>query len=141
MDSGKKMDSEKKQPVEALFTNQAPTPAGHYVQATRHDRIVYVSGQLPVCADGTHAPEASFEDQAKQALDNLLAVLWASGSSPERLLKVSVYIVGVKNWPAFNAAYAKVLGPVKPARTVVPVPELHYGYLVEIDAVAAVNPA
>jgi enamine deaminase RidA (YjgF/YER057c/UK114 family) len=46
--------------------------------------------------------------------------------------------VGVENWPEFNRIYSDMLGDAKPARTVVPVPELHYGYLVEIDAIAAI---
>ncbi|EPC03412.1 hypothetical protein L861_17900 [Litchfieldella anticariensis FP35 = DSM 16096] len=126
--------------IATVLTDQAPTPAGHYVQATACGGMVFVSGQLPVRPDGAHAPEASFQDQAWQALDNLLAVVRASGSSPERLLKVTAYIVGVENWPQFNSVYAEALGDIKPARAVVPVPELHYGYLVEIDAVAAVDP-
>ena len=67
----------------------------------------------------------------------LLAVALAAGSSVENLLKVTVYIVGIENWPRFNAIYADLLGDVRPARSVVPVPHLHYGYLVEIDAIAA----
>ncbi|MCE9662589.1 RidA family protein [Halomonas sp. M5N1S17] len=125
--------------IATVLTDQAPVPAGHYVQATVYGGMVYVSGQLPVRPGGTHAPEASFQDQARQALDNLLAVVRAAGSSPERLLKVTAYIAGVENWPHFNSVYADVLGDIKPARAVVPVPELHYGYLVEIDAVAAVD--
>lgn len=134
------MESENRYLIETVSTERAPTPAGHYVQATRHDGVVYISGQLPVHPDGTHTPDAPFERQAKRALDNVMAVLEAAGSSPQRLLKVTAYIVGVQNWPAFNAVYAEVLGPAKPARAVVPVPELHHGYLVEIAAVAAVEP-
>lgn len=125
--------------IATVLTDKAPTPAGHYVQATVYGGMVHVSGQLPVRADGSHAPEAAFEDQARQALANLLAVVRAAGSSPERLLKVTAYVVGVENWPQFNAVFAEALGDIKPARAVVPVPELHYGYLVEIDAVAAVD--
>jgi 2-iminobutanoate/2-iminopropanoate deaminase len=121
-----------------VLTDLAPEPAGHYAQATICNGLAYVSGQLPVRPDGVHAPTASFEDQARQALDNLLAVVAASGSSPEHILKVTAYIVGVENWPRFNAIYAAALGDARPARSVVPVPELHYGYLVEIDAIAAI---
>lgn len=128
-----------KNDIATVLTDQAPLPAGHYVQATVCGGMVHVSGQLPVRPDGSHAPEASFQDQARQALDNLLAVVRAAGSSPERLLKVTAYIVGVENWSQFNLVYAEALGDIKPARAVVPVPELHYGYLVEIDAVAAVG--
>lgn len=125
--------------IVTVSTDAVPAPAGHYVQATVIGGMVFVSGQLPVRPDGTHAPEASFEDQVGQALDNLQAVVTAAGSSLQRLLKVNAYIVGVENWPRFNEIYAARLGTSKPARAVVPVPELHYGYLVELDAVAAVD--
>ena len=49
---------------------------------------------------------------------------------------MTAYIAGVENWPAFNRIYAEVFGEAKPARTVVPVPELHHGYLVEVEAIA-----
>ncbi|TDR52063.1 reactive intermediate/imine deaminase [Halomonas ventosae] len=125
--------------IVTVMTDRAPAPAGHYFQATVCGGMVHVSGQLPVRADGTHPPEASFGDQARQALDNLLAVVRVAGSSPERLLKVTAYIVGVENWPHFNSVFSEALGDIKPARAVVPVPELHHGYLVEVDAVAAVD--
>ena len=126
--------------ITSVLTDQAPAPAGHYVQATVCGGTVFVSGQLAIRPDGTHAPELSFEDQARQALNNLLPVVRAAGSSPARLLKVTAYIVGIENWPRFNVVYAEMLGDINPARTVVPVPELHYGYQVEIDAMAAINP-
>jgi reactive intermediate/imine deaminase len=121
-----------------ILTANAPAPGGHYSQAVRHAGLVYISGQLPIEPDGTHRPEADFDDQARLAIRNMIAVAEAAGSSVENLLKVTVYIVGVENWPRFNAVYAQILGDVRPARSVVPVPELHYGYLVEIDAVAAI---
>jgi enamine deaminase RidA (YjgF/YER057c/UK114 family) len=52
-----------------------------------------------------------------------------------------VYIADIAHWPAFNTIYAEMMGGHRPARTVVPVPQLHYGYLVEMDAIAAVMPA
>jgi reactive intermediate/imine deaminase len=123
--------------ITPVSTAKAPAAAGHYVQALKHGGLVYVSGQLPVAPDGSHHPEAAFEAQARQAIGNLIAVAEAAGASVETLLKVTVYLVGVANWPRFNAVYAQMLGEVRPARSVVPVPELHYGYLVEIDAIAA----
>ena len=69
-------------------------------------------------------------------LDNLFAVLAAAGSSPDRVLKVTVYVAGIAYWPAFNRLYAEAFGDAKPARCVVPVPELHHGYLVEVEAIA-----
>lgn len=120
-----------------VFTPDAPAPGGHYSQAVVHGGLVYVSGQLPVVAGSPHDTAAPFDVQARRALGNLLAILKAAGSSPASLIKVSAYIVGVENWPPFNAVYAEMLGDARPARSVITVPELHYGYLIELDAVAA----
>jgi len=118
-------------------TNEAPQPLGHYVQAMKYRGIIYVSGQLPIRPDGSHTIGASFEDQTKQALANLLSIVKAAGGTPEAILKITAYIVGADNWPVFNRTYAEIMGEVRPARSVVPVTSLHYGYLVELDAVAA----
>ena len=69
----------------------------------------------------------------------MLAILAAAGGTPQQLVRVTAYIVGVANWPRFNAIYAALLPDVRPARTVVPVSELHYGFLVEIDAIAVLT--
>jgi len=125
--------------IESISTKGAPTPKGHYSQAIRPGGLIYVSGQLPLSPDGTHRIDANFEEQAKMALDSLFAILRAANSDPQRLLKVTAYIVGIENWPKFNAIYTAALGDARPARSVVPVPELHYGCLIEIDAIAASN--
>ncbi|WP_330214135.1 RidA family protein [Pseudomonas sp. Z18(2022)] len=117
-------------------TATASQPAGHYAQAVSHQGTLYISGQLPVSPDGRHNIEASFAEQAQVALDNLLAILKAAGGLPADLVKVTVYVVGVKHWPEFDDLYAAALGDHRPARAVVPVPELHHGYLIEIEAVA-----
>ncbi|MFE1603025.1 RidA family protein [Methylobacterium sp. ID0610] len=124
-------------PIERVSTARAPAPAGHYAQATAWRDLVFVSGQLPLRADGTHAANETFEVQARQALANLLAIVDAARSRPDRVMRVTAYVVGIENWPVFDRIYAELFGKAKPARAVVPVPELHHGYLVEIEAVAA----
>lgn len=123
--------------IEHVFVEGAAPPAGHYSPATACGDLVFVSGQLPSRLDGTHTADQPFEIQARQVLDNLFAVLAAAGSSRDRLLKVTVYIADIAYWPEFNRLYAEALGGAKPARCVVPVPELHHGYLVEVEAIAA----
>lgn len=122
--------------VTSITTGDAPQPAGHYAQATLAGGQIYISGQLPIRADRSDLEDRSFEAQAEQAIANMLAILAAAGGEPRHLARVTAYIVDVANWPRFNGVYARMLGDAKPARTVVPVPELHHGYLVEIDAVA-----
>lgn len=122
--------------MNVIHTPTAATPAGHYAQAIGHAGTLYISGQLPVSADGRHNLSAPFAEQVRLALANLLAILTAAGGKPEDLVKVTVYVVGVQHWPAFDQVYAAALGEHRPARAVVPVPELHHGYQVEIEAVA-----
>lgn len=122
-----------------ILTDQAPAPAGHYAQAIRAGDMLYVSGQLPIRADKAPLDDMGFAAQARQAIANMLAILEAAAGRASDLCRVTAYIVGVENWPEFNRVYADMLGDARPARTVVPVPELHYGYLVEIDAVAALR--
>jgi hypothetical protein len=79
---------------------------------------------------------ASFEAQAKLVLNNFLAILDAAGAKKQDVLKVTAYIVSAENWPLFNQIFAEAFGEHRPSRSVVPVPELHHGYLIEIDGVA-----
>ncbi len=125
--------------VEPISTDAAPKPAGHYSQGIAHGDLVFVSGQLPVSLEGKALADKSFEEQVRHALANMLSIVKAAGSGPDRVLKVTAFIVGVEHWPAFNKVYAELMGAHKPARTVVPVPHLHYGYLVEMDAIAALR--
>ena len=125
--------------MKLVSTNAAPAARGHYSQALIHGGLVYVAGQLPIVPGEPDKRLASFDEQARRVIDNVLAILAAAGSGADLILKVTVYIADVAHWPAFNAIYAEKLGGHKPARTVVPVPALHYGYLVEMDAVAALR--
>ncbi|MDE2475557.1 MAG: RidA family protein [Alphaproteobacteria bacterium] len=123
--------------IERITTDKAPKPAGHYSQACVHGDLIFVSGQLPISPDGKVLGDRSFEEQARQAIANMLSIARAAGSGPDRVLKVTAFIVGIENWPAFNGVYAEIMGAHKPARAVVPVPALNHGCLIEIEAIAA----
>ena len=111
-------------------------PRGHYSHAVSAGGLVFVSGQLPVTPDGQLLADAPFEVQARQTLDNVSAALRSAGSSVGNLVQVRVYVTDIELWPAFNAIYAQWCGAARPARAVVPVPKLHYGFLIEIEATA-----
>ena len=111
-------------------------PRGHYSHAVRAAGLVFVAGELPVAADGRLLNEASFEEQTRQVLANVEAALRSAGSSVDKLVQVRVYVTNVEQWPAFNALYAQWCGDARPARIVVPVPNLHYGFPVEREATA-----
>ena len=124
--------------MRTVATPRAPAARGHYSQALVHGGVAYIAGQLPIDPDDPARRLADFESQARQVIANVLAIVEAAGSAPEGILRATVYITDIAHWPAFDRIYAEMLGGHKPARTVVPVAQLHYGYLVEMDAMAAV---
>lgn len=77
-------------------------------------------------------------EQATQALGKVKAVLEAAGSRLDRVLKVTVYVSDIALWSEIDAAYRAFFGGHKPARSVVPTRDLHYGFKVEVDAIAAI---
>lgn len=125
--------------MKVIFTENAPSPAGHYAQAIIHNDIVYVSGQLPVEPKSGEKKTGPIEEQAEQALKNLAEILKAAGSDVNRILKVTVYLADISLWERLNAVYARFFDEHRPARSVVPAPNLHFGFQVEIDAIAAVK--
>jgi 2-iminobutanoate/2-iminopropanoate deaminase len=126
----------KRRAIRTVATDGAPAPSGHYAQATVAGGLLFISGQLPFRPGGGALADASFEVQASQALANLLAILYAAGSAPELLARVTVYVVDIRHWAKFDAIFAEMVPPARPARAVVPVPELHHGFLIEIEAIA-----
>ncbi len=125
--------------MKVIFTENAPRPAGHYAQAIVHNDTVYVSGQLPVEPKSGEKKTGPIEEQAEQALENLAEILKAAGSDVNHVLKVTVYLADISLWERLNAVYARFFGEHRPARSVVPTPNLHFGFQVEIDAIAAVK--
>ncbi len=124
--------------IQTIQVPSEPTPGGHYSYATVHAGTVYVSGLLPISQDGSTDAALPFAHQVQVVLARLDAVLHAAGSSREHLLKVTVYLTDIAHWPEFNRLYALHMGTHKPARAVVPVPQLHFGFALELDAIAAV---
>jgi 2-iminobutanoate/2-iminopropanoate deaminase len=118
-------------------TDDAPLPVGHYSQAVSHDGLVFVAGQLPIDPRDPARPPGDAEEQTERTLRNVEAILEASGSGLDCLLSVTIYVSDIGLWPRVNAAYARILGEHRPARAIVPVKELHHGYLVEIQAIAS----
>ena len=126
--------------IERINPNTLAAPGGHYSHAVVAGGLVFVSGQLPIAPSGEKLNRASFDDQARQVLANVAAALAAAGSGVAQLVQVRVYVTDMAHWPAFNTLYADWAGSHRPARAVVPVPSLHHGFLIEIEAVAARMP-
>ncbi|WP_087689819.1 MULTISPECIES: RidA family protein [unclassified Pandoraea] len=122
--------------IEEVNVPTLQPPRGHYSHGVCANGFVFVSGQLPITPEGERLVGAPFAVQAKQALDNVAAILTACGTRIERLVQVRVYITNVDDWGPFNEVYTAWAGDAKPARAVVPVPALSHGVAVEIEATA-----
>ena len=121
---------------EAIRTDGAPKAIGPYEQAIRIDGWVFTAGQIPLDPKTGNLVEGGIAPQTRQALANLKAVLAASGSSLDRVVKATVFLKNMSDFPAMNEIYAEYFGGSKPARSTVAVAELPRGALVEIDLVA-----
>jgi 2-iminobutanoate/2-iminopropanoate deaminase len=124
--------------IKRINTPNAPTPAGHYSQATVYNGLVFVAGQLSILPNGEHK-FGSIEDQTEQALRNVHEILKAAGSDWDRVLKINISVADINLWDGVNKVYSRVLGEHRPARAVIPTGKLHYEFLIEIEAVAATD--
>jgi len=113
----------------------APPPAGHYSPAVEAGGFVFVSGML-ASTDPADAQKMDFEAQTRQVLARCAQALAAAGCSLNQVAQCTVYVVGGHHWADFNRVYKEVFGEHRPARAVVPVPELNHGFLVEVTMTA-----
>jgi 2-iminobutanoate/2-iminopropanoate deaminase len=126
--------------MRTISTPDAPAPAGHYSQAVVHGGLAYVAGQLPLDpATGELVGPGDIEAQTTRVFHNVEAVLRAAGSRLDLVLSLTVYVTDRSLWGQVNGVCARVFGPHRPARAVVPVPELRHGCLIEVQAVAVVE--
>ena len=123
--------------IRTILTPEAPAPGGHYSQAVVYNGLVFVAGQLAIDPKTGERLTGSIEEQTEQCLKSISAILQAAGSGLNRVLKMTIYISDIELWGAVNSVYARVMAEHRPARAVVPVKDLHYGFKIEIEAVAA----
>jgi len=122
-----------------ISTQNAPSPSGHYSQAIVHENMVYVSGQLPIDPLTGEKRLGSIEEQTEQALKNLSRILKAANSDIGQVIKTTVYVSDIELWDRVNTVYSRFFGEHRPARAVVPTRDLHFGFKIEIEAIAAVT--
>ena len=121
-----------------ISTKKASPAGGHYSQAVVANGIVTISGLLPITPDGVKLADKSFAEQVKCVFANLDAILEAAGTNKTKLVNCRVYVSNIDSWGEFNNLYADYLQETRPARCVVPVPHLHYGLQLELEAAATV---
>ena len=125
--------------METIITDKAPPALGHYAQGIKRGDTIYVSGQLPIDPQDPDKKITDIKEQTVQTLKNLIEVVKAGGGTANTIVKVTLFITNLDEWPAINEAYATVLGDHKPTRSAVPVTGLPKGFGIEIEAIAYVQ--
>jgi 2-iminobutanoate/2-iminopropanoate deaminase len=118
-------------------TDQAPAAIGPYSQAVIHNGVVYCSGQIALDPKSMELVAGGVEDQTRQVLKNLRAVLNAAGTDFDLVLRCGVFLASMDDFQAVNALYAEAFGEARPARAAIAAKTLPKGALVEIDCIAA----
>jgi 2-iminobutanoate/2-iminopropanoate deaminase len=120
-------------------TDQAPKAIGPYSQGIIANGFVFCSGQIPIDPATNELNTGSIEDQTRQVLKNLGAVLEAAGSSFDEVVKCTVFLQDMNDFAKMNAVYAEFFKAPSPARAAVQVARLPRDVKVEIEAVALVR--
>ena len=124
-------------PKKHVATNQAPKPIGPYSQGVIAGGLLFVSGQIPLDPATNQLVEGDIEVQTEQVLKNLFAILKEAKAGPENVVKTTVFLKDLADFPKMNEVYAKYLGDKPPARTTIAAAGLPRGVRVEIDVIAA----
>ncbi|HKX56677.1 MAG TPA: RidA family protein [Xanthomonadales bacterium] len=118
-----------------IATADAPAAIGTYSQATRHGNVVYLSGQIPLDPASMQLVEGDFSAQTHRVFKNLQAVCKAAGGSLDQVLRLTIFLTDMGNFPQVNAVMAEYFSQPYPARVTVGVVALPKGAQVEIDAI------
>jgi 2-iminobutanoate/2-iminopropanoate deaminase len=120
----------------AIQTSNAPQAIGPYSQAVVIDRFVFASGQIPINPATGEIAGSDIESQTRQVLQNLKAVLEASGANLAKVVKTTVFIRNMEDFPKVNSIYGEFFSQPYPARSTIEVSRLPRDVLIEIEAVA-----
>jgi 2-iminobutanoate/2-iminopropanoate deaminase len=124
---------------EIIATDRAPKAIGPYSQATRHNGLVYSSGQIPLDTATGQLIEGGIVEQTARVLENLKGVLEAAGAGLDSVLKTTVFLKDMAEFGSMNEVYAKYFDTNPPARATVEVARLPRDARVEIEAIAFVK--
>ena len=120
-------------------THRAPAAVGPYTQAIVADNLVFVSGQIPLDPASGQLVDGGVEEQTRQVLRNIAAILAEAGSSMDRVVRATVYLTDLGEFEAMNRVYGEMFTGMRPARVTVEVSKLPKGARVEIDAIAVLK--
>ncbi len=124
--------------MEKIYTENAPAAIGPYSQAVKLNGMVYTSGQIAIVPASGNIEASDIQGQTTQVMENLKAVLAASDSSLDNVIKTTCFLADIADFGTFNEIYGKYITG-KPARSCVAVKDLPKGALVEVEVIAIVQ--
>jgi 2-iminobutanoate/2-iminopropanoate deaminase len=119
-----------------ISTTKSPAAIGPYSQAVTFGDLIFTSGQIPLVPQTMEIVAGGISEQAKQVMENLMAVLAEANADSNSVLKTTCYIKDMNDFAAFNAVYGQYFPENSPARACVEVARLPKDVLVEIEAIA-----
>jgi 2-iminobutanoate/2-iminopropanoate deaminase len=122
---------------EVVTTKNAPGAIGPYSQAVKINNLVYTSGQLPIDADTGVMPQ-TIEEQTRQSLKNVEAIIKEAGSDMSKVIKTTVFLSDMNNFAKMNEVYSEFFTDAYPARSAVEVARLPKDALVEIEVIVLI---
>jgi 2-iminobutanoate/2-iminopropanoate deaminase len=124
-------------PRKQVTTTHAPKPIGPYSQGVISGGLLFASGQIPLDPKTNELVSGDIESQTEQVLKNLLAVLKEAKMGPQNVVKTTVFLIDLADFPRMNEVYGRHFGKQPPARSTIQVAALPRGARVEIDLVAS----
>lgn len=121
--------------MEPITTEQAPAAIGTYSQAVRAGATVYLSGQIPLDPETMALVSEDFEQQARQVFRNLTAVIAAAGGTSGDVVKLTIYLTDMNDFPTVNTVMAEFFNEPFPARAAIGVAALPRGAQIEVDGI------
>ncbi len=123
-------------PKEFIYSKSAPEPIGPYSQAVKLGNLIFTSGQIALDPETGQIVAGDIMAQTRRTLENIKAIITAGGSDISKVVKVTVYLKNIQDFPAMNEVYAEYFGESKPTRSTIEASRLPKDSLIEIDAIA-----
>ena len=124
--------------MQKIQVKDSPKPVGHYSQAIVSNGLLFTSGILPIQIQTSEKLpiETSIREQSEVVFKNLKQILQEINLTPSNVVKTTIYITDSEAWDVVNQSFSDFFGEHRPARSIIPVSALHFGYKIELEAIA-----
>ncbi len=125
--------------MQMIETDKAPKAIGPYSQAVKCENLLFISGQIPIDPETQEMVKGGIEEQTKQVMENIKAIIEEAGINMEHIVKTTIFLKNLNDFQTVNEIYGSYFKEHKPARATIEVSNLPKGALIEIEAVACIE--